>query len=45
MIVVFDEGTAGDIGIHAAAADFYGSLEEAIAHFENVLVEYEGTLY
>ena len=30
---------------NAAAADYYGSLEEAIAHFEHVLVEYEGTLY
>ena len=30
---------------NAAAADYYGSLGEAIAHFENVLEEYEGTLY
>ena len=30
---------------NAAAADYYGSLEEAIAHFEQVLDEYEGILY
>ena len=30
---------------NAAAADYYGSLEDAIAHFEQVLNEYEGILY
>lgn len=30
---------------NAAAADYYGSLEDAIAHFEQVLDEYEGILY
>lgn len=30
---------------NAAAADFYGTLEDAIAHFEKVLAEYEGSLY
>lgn len=30
---------------NAAAADYYGSLEDAIAHFERVLDEYEGILY
>ena len=30
---------------NAAAADYYGTLEDAIAHFENVLAEYEGSLY
>lgn len=30
---------------NAAATDFYGTLEEAIAHFEASLEEYEGILY
>lgn len=30
---------------NAAAADFYGTLEDAIAHFETVLEEYEGILF
>lgn len=30
---------------NAAAADFYGTLEDAIAHFEQVLDEYEGELF
>lgn len=30
---------------NAAAADYYGTLEDAIAHFEKVLAEYEGSLY
>lgn len=30
---------------NAAAADYYGTLEDAIAHFENVLKEYEGSLF
>jgi phosphoesterase RecJ-like protein len=30
---------------NAAAADYYGTLEEAIAHFETVLEEYEGILF
>lgn len=30
---------------NASAADFFDTLENAIAHFENVLKEYEGELY
>ena len=30
---------------NAAAADFYGTLNDAIAHFEQVLDEYEGELF
>lgn len=30
---------------NAAAADYFGTLEDAIAHFENVLKEYEGILF